>query len=135
LSFVSNNKDEDEDSIDQISALNLIRDTSIQTLANQQIQNVIQQRISIYPQFIINNHLHKTISYLPNHIALALSIDHTLISDAIQAFYLRDPQSLLVSTTFILSFLLPSITHNHFHFHIKIRHATKCLAFHLQLLL
>jgi hypothetical protein len=134
LSFVSNNKEEDEDSIDRLSALNLIRDASIQTLANQQIENLIQQRISIYPQFIINNHLHKTITYLPNHIALALSIDHTLISHAIQAFYLRDPQSLLVSTTFIPSFLL-YVTHNHFHFHTKIRHATKCLAFHLLLLL
>lgn len=52
----------------------------------------------------IQEHLHRTLTYLPTDIVLALSDSPALISEAIAAFYEREPASLRVS---LFSSLLP----------------------------
>ena len=48
-----------------------------------------------YPQKIEEHH-HKTLTYLPVEIALALQQSPSLIAEAIAAFYEREPVSLRV---------------------------------------
>lgn len=60
-------------------------------------------RRSRYPGKIEEHH-HKTISYLPRDVALALSDSPGLVAEAIGAFYARDPDGLRVRSP-PLSFL------------------------------
>lgn len=47
----------------------------------------------------IREHLHRSLVYLPQDVALALENSPELVSEAVAAFYERDPTGLKVATS------------------------------------
>lgn len=74
-------------------ALCEIREQTLQTLASQEIQNSIKNKLTGYPQKIKEN-LHHTNLFIPASIAAILKHKPNIIAAAIQAFCNRDPVDL-----------------------------------------
>ncbi|KAF8898419.1 SGT1 protein-domain-containing protein [Infundibulicybe gibba] len=70
-------------------AIRLVRDTSIDTLAPENVEKTVLRRISGYPS-ATRNHLQITKAYIPLDIARALSANPSLVQKAIETFYTRD---------------------------------------------
>jgi hypothetical protein len=94
-------------------ALNLLRDTSIETQAPGDVEKTVWERIKgLDPVFVLcrgntyhyverypdnlSHHVHKAKAYLPVDIAKALSTNPTLVQKAAEAFYTRDAAQLRV---------------------------------------
>ncbi|KAJ3822271.1 SGT1 protein-domain-containing protein [Lentinula raphanica] len=81
--------EESEDYLAVEDALKLIRDPSVDTIADPAIEQVVWNRISGYPQ-AARQHIHSTMAYMPLDIAKALSVNPSLVQRAVEAFYTRD---------------------------------------------
>ncbi|GAA5959919.1 hypothetical protein JCM8115_004905 [Rhodotorula mucilaginosa] len=91
--------DPDEDGfLDRATALDLVRNEAVDTLAPQQVQDAVWARIDGYPAKIREHH-HSTLAYLPTGVALALSDSPSLIAEAVGAFYEREPGMLKAVNT------------------------------------
>lgn len=88
--------DEEDEYIAIEDALPLVRDASVDTLAPKAVEDIVWQRISVYPG-AARNHVHTTMAYLPVDIARALTVDQSLIQKPIETFYTRDAIHLRVS--------------------------------------
>ncbi|KAK4051282.1 hypothetical protein OIO90_004763 [Microbotryomycetes sp. JL221] len=84
---------EEQGHIDETTAISLVRDPNVATLASRTIQDVVWARTNRYPQAAQDHH-HTTLAYLPVEIALALADSPHLISEAVASFYEREPDSL-----------------------------------------
>ncbi|PBL00901.1 SGT1-domain-containing protein [Armillaria gallica] len=82
-------QDEDEDFIAVGDALKLVRDASVDTRTSIAVENLVWDRISLYPE-AVRRHVHVTKAHLPADIAKALAINPPLIQKAVEAFYTRD---------------------------------------------
>ncbi|SCV72719.1 BQ2448_4256 [Microbotryum intermedium] len=106
--------------IDQITAIELVQDPNVDTFAPQEVQEVVWARMEGYiskygsrrlaPNELtplpslpfrshsypakIQQHLHKSLAYLPLEIVLALDDSPALIAEAVAAFYEREPDTL-----------------------------------------
>ncbi|THH18092.1 hypothetical protein EW146_g2832 [Bondarzewia mesenterica] len=78
-----------EDFIDVNTALSLVRDTIIKTLAPAEVEQAVWQRISGYPT-ALKQHVHTTKAILPVDVAKALSVNPSLVQKAVETFYTRD---------------------------------------------
>lgn len=110
--------DPDEDGfLDRATALDLVRNEAVDTLAPQPVQDAVWARIDgcVPPPFPdngireptisssshsypakIREHHHNSLAYLPTDVALALSDSPSLIAEAVGAFYEREPGMLKV---------------------------------------
>ncbi|KAK0198551.1 SGT1 protein-domain-containing protein [Armillaria mellea] len=83
-------QDEDEDDFIAVEdALELVRDTAVETRSPIAVENLVWDRISQYPE-AIRRHVHITKAHLPADIAKALAINPPLVQRAVEAFYTRD---------------------------------------------
>ncbi|CAG9771096.1 unnamed protein product [Ceutorhynchus assimilis] len=82
------NPEQSEISVEK--ALQEIWTQTTSTLAHQDIQNSIRNKLSLYPDNIKSNFHHATV-YVPTALAAILNAKPNLISGAIQAFCNRDP--------------------------------------------
>jgi hypothetical protein len=117
--------DPDEDGfIDRNTAVALVRDPSVETRAPKEVEETVWARINgsvklsytfplitdslfflmmhSYPKKAEEHH-HRTLTYLPSEIALAISDSPRLITEAVGAFYERDPSMLKVSSFCVAS--------------------------------
>ncbi|GAA5894726.1 uncharacterized protein JCM6883_002191 [Sporobolomyces salmoneus] len=91
--------DPDEDGfIDRNTAVSLVRDPTINTRAPKEVEETVWARINGYPKKAEEHH-HKTLTYLPTELALALEDSPHLITEAVAAFYERDPGMLKACNT------------------------------------
>ena len=114
----------EEGFIDALAAVDLVRNSTVDTLAPLDLEAIVMARIEgcvnlKFSESVLNSgvdslrmsltictdvrypkrmddHHHKTLSYLPVEIALALQQSPSLIAEAIAAFYEREPVSLRV---------------------------------------
>ncbi|EJF66458.1 hypothetical protein DICSQDRAFT_176292 [Dichomitus squalens LYAD-421 SS1] len=87
-----NQMDESEENHDFITAadaVKLVRDPLVDTLAPQNVQDVVWKRISGYPA-ASRQHVHVTKAYLPVDVARALAVNPALVQKAVETFYTRD---------------------------------------------
>ncbi|KAI5479487.1 SGT1 family protein [Pseudohyphozyma bogoriensis] len=84
---------EEEGYLDRSVAISLVLDQSVDTPAPKEVENVVLGRLSGYPEQAASHH-HRTLAYLPTEIALALEKDPGLVSEAVRAFYERDPEGM-----------------------------------------
>ncbi|GAA5978983.1 hypothetical protein JCM10908_002758 [Rhodotorula pacifica] len=89
---------DEEGFLDRATALELVRNEAVNTLAPQEVQDAVWARIDGYPAKIREHH-HHTLAYLPTDIALALSDSPSLIAEAVGAFYEREPGMLKAVNT------------------------------------
>ncbi|KAI1797621.1 SGT1 protein-domain-containing protein [Ganoderma leucocontextum] len=97
--YVSRQDNDDEDNIaeDQdndefitaVDAVKLVREPLADTLAPQNVQDVVWKRISGYPA-ASRQHTHVTNAHLPVDVAKALAVNPSLIQKAVETFYTRD---------------------------------------------
>ncbi|KAM0755174.1 SGT1-domain-containing protein [Meredithblackwellia eburnea MCA 4105] len=88
------NFDQDEAYLDRMEAVALVLNPDIHTRAPKQVEEAVWRRINGYPNKTDSDHLHKTLAYLPEEIVLALLEDPALVSEAVKAFYERDPEGI-----------------------------------------
>lgn len=103
----------EEGFLDRVTAIELVRDSSVLTQAPTDLESIVWSRIDGFVAILslvlvlilcysypgkISDHHHKTLTYLPVEIALALQDNPGLIAEAIAAFYERDPTGLRVRT-------------------------------------
>ncbi|XP_022251288.1 protein ecdysoneless homolog [Limulus polyphemus] len=79
-------------------AIMAVREYSTITVANQDIQNALKKRISGYPAKI-QEFQHRAHCYVPAGVATILKHEPQLVSDAVHAFYHRDPLDLKILFT------------------------------------
>ncbi|GAA6029922.1 hypothetical protein JCM8097_009170 [Rhodosporidiobolus ruineniae] len=84
---------DEEGYLDRATALELVRDESVETRAPREVEDAVWARISGYPEKMQEHH-HTTVAYLPVDIALALSEQPDLVAEAVKAFYEREPDTL-----------------------------------------
>ncbi|GAA5900978.1 hypothetical protein JCM5296_004944 [Sporobolomyces johnsonii] len=89
---------DEEGFIDRTTAIALVRDDKVDTLAPKEVEAAVWARIDGYPGKIKEHH-HRTLAYLPTDIALALSDSPGLIAEAVGAFYEREPGTLKACNT------------------------------------
>ncbi|GAA5949376.1 hypothetical protein JCM21900_005628 [Sporobolomyces salmonicolor] len=89
---------DEEGFIDRTTAIALVRDDEIDTLAPKEVEAAVWARIDGYPGKIKEHH-HRTLAYLPTDVALALSDSPGLIAEAVGAFYEREPGTLKACNT------------------------------------
>ncbi|TBU34976.1 SGT1 protein-domain-containing protein [Dichomitus squalens] len=81
--------EENHDFITAADAVKLVRDPLVDTLAPQNVQDVVWKRISGYPA-ASRQHVHVTKAYLPVDVARALAVNPALVQKAVETFYTRD---------------------------------------------
>jgi hypothetical protein len=105
-------------------ALSLVRDDSQDTVAPDNVEKIVWQRISGYVYcncssttlipylpvlrypLALRTHVHITKAHLPTDIARALSVDPSLIQKPVETFYTRDALQLRASdTSFPLNYI------------------------------
>ncbi|PVD38810.1 hypothetical protein C0Q70_01433 [Pomacea canaliculata] len=79
-------------------ALDIIYNSSLNTVAPQVVQTTLRRRIDHFPAKIKEN-THYTNVYVPVSVAALLKEYPCLVSDAVRAFYYRDPFELKVCRT------------------------------------
>ncbi|SGY66455.1 BQ5605_C004g02676 [Microbotryum silenes-dioicae] len=79
--------------IDHTTAIELVQDPNVDTLAPKEVEELVWARIEGYPDKV-QQHLHKSLAYLPLDIVLALEDSPSLIAEAVAAFYEREPDTL-----------------------------------------
>ncbi|GAA5914204.1 hypothetical protein JCM6882_004750 [Rhodosporidiobolus microsporus] len=84
---------DEEGFLDRATALEVLRDESVETKASAEVEEAVWARVSGYPAKAEEHH-HRTLAYLPTDVALALSDSPELVAEAIKAFYEREPESL-----------------------------------------
>ncbi|GJN87800.1 hypothetical protein Rhopal_000755-T1 [Rhodotorula paludigena] len=84
---------DEEGFLDRAAALELVRNDAVVTLAPKEVEAAVWARIEGYPGKIKEHH-HRTLTYLPADVALALSDSPDLIAQAVGAFYEREPGTL-----------------------------------------
>ncbi|GAA5832891.1 hypothetical protein JCM3766R1_007079 [Sporobolomyces carnicolor] len=89
---------DDDGFIDRSMAVALVRNPSVDTRAPVEVEEVVWARISGYPKKAEEHH-HQTLTYLPSELALALEDSPHLITEAVGAFYERDPSMLKACNT------------------------------------
>ncbi|KAJ8296593.1 Protein ecdysoneless [Rhodotorula toruloides] len=89
---------EEEGFLDRATALELVRDDNVATRAAREVEEAVWARIAGYPGKIKEHH-HRTLTYLPTDIALALVDSPSLVAEAIAAFYEREPGTLRAVNT------------------------------------
>ncbi|BGP29278.1 hypothetical protein JCM10296v2_001016 [Rhodotorula toruloides] len=89
---------EEEGFLDRVTALELVRDEKVETRAAKEVEEAVWARIAGYPGKIKEHH-HRTLTYLPTDIALALAASPSLVAEAIAAFYEREPGTLRAVNT------------------------------------
>ncbi|GAA5924061.1 uncharacterized protein JCM15063_005536 [Sporobolomyces koalae] len=89
---------EEDGFLDRSTAVELVRDSQINTLAPEDVQEAVWARIKGYPRQADEHH-HNTLTYLPTDLALALEDSPQLITEAVGAFYERDPAMLRACNT------------------------------------
>ncbi|KAF8887981.1 SGT1 protein-domain-containing protein [Gymnopilus junonius] len=80
---------DNEDFIAGEDAIKLVRNSSIDTLAPAEVEKIVWQRISGYPE-AAKTHVHVTKAYLPIDISKALVANPALVQKAVETFYTRD---------------------------------------------
>ncbi|KAI0050654.1 hypothetical protein FA95DRAFT_1486750, partial [Auriscalpium vulgare] len=70
-------------------ALAALRNVAADTASPSAVAQAVWKRIDGYPD-ALRKHIHTAQAYLPVDIAKALSVDHTLVQRAVEAFYTRD---------------------------------------------
>ncbi|BGP22074.1 SGT1 family protein [Rhodotorula toruloides] len=89
---------EEEGFLDRATALELVRDDKMVTRAAKEVEEAVWARTAGYPGKITEHH-HRTLTYLPTDVALALADSPSLVAEAIAAFYEREPGTLRVVNT------------------------------------
>jgi len=80
---------EDNDYLAADDALQLLRDSSIETIAPPEVEKTVWKRIAGYPA-AAKSHVHASKAFLPLDIAKALSVNPSLVQRAVETFYTRD---------------------------------------------
>lgn len=101
-----NGQDAENDWISEQDAVEVIRDSISSSSPSSPgrfwvgpaVQDVIDERIAIYPSELNKIHHHRTLAYLPAKVARALNQDPALVQRAAEAFYTRDPAQLRTAT-------------------------------------
>ncbi|GAA6015651.1 hypothetical protein JCM10207_008160 [Rhodosporidiobolus poonsookiae] len=89
---------DEEGFIDRAQAIELVRDDKVDTLAPREVEEAVWARIDGYPAKMDEHH-HRTLAYLPTDIALALEDSPELVTEAVKAFYEREPGTLRACNT------------------------------------
>ncbi|ESN92140.1 hypothetical protein HELRODRAFT_194400 [Helobdella robusta] len=92
LSYIIDSNNDDDDNEDTISSL-------ASTLASDNMQNDITNKIQGYPEKISST-FHHTTCYIPVILAAILDIHPTIVSSLVRAFYERDALDLKFCVTF-----------------------------------
>ncbi|GAA5828236.1 hypothetical protein JCM3770_005413, partial [Rhodotorula araucariae] len=89
---------DDDGFLDRATAIELVRDEKVHTRAPKEVEDAVWARIDDYPAKMDEHH-HRTLTYLPTDVALALADSPSLIAEAVGAFYEREPATLRAVNT------------------------------------
>ncbi|TFK76805.1 hypothetical protein BDN72DRAFT_754724 [Pluteus cervinus] len=85
--FTENNVDDDY--LELEDAVKFLRDPQTNTNAPPEVEQVVWKRIEKYPA-AAREHIHYTKAYIPKDVAKVLSVQPSLIQQAVETFYTRD---------------------------------------------